>query len=44
MYSNKHFLISQGALTSETPFVGSVTNFFDEVCVFDTRSKQLILK
>ncbi len=39
-----YFPIKQGALTSETPFVGSVTSFFDEVCVFDTKSKQLILK
>ena len=39
-----YFPIKQGALTSETPFVGSVTNFFDEVCIFDTKSKQLILK
>lgn len=39
-----YFPIKQGALTSETPFVGSVTNFFDEVCVFDTKSKQLIIK
>ncbi len=31
-------------LCNQIPFVGSVTNFFDEVCVFDTKSKQLILK
>lgn len=31
-------------LGSEVPFVGSVTNFFEEVCVFDTRNWQLILK
>ncbi len=31
-------------LSSSIPFVGSVTNFFDEVCVFDTRNWLLILK
>lgn len=31
-------------LCDQIPFVGSVTNFFDEVCVFDTRRRQLILK
>ena len=31
-------------LCPQVPFVGSVTNFFDEVCVFDTRNWLLILK
>ena len=31
-------------LCNQIPFVGSVTNFFDEVCVFDTIRRQLILK
>ena len=31
-------------LCDHVPFVGSITNFFDEVCVFDTRHNRLILK
>ena len=38
------FPIENGPLCRQVPFVGSVTNFFDEVCVFDTKRKLLILK